>query len=103
MTTAANGVACSAGASTVRAEKPHAGASGVPFMNRITLCSAIASEIASRIGFASPAGDGAAALATGWPGDIGSSVEGVVRDMAGSWLIGWWSGAGLRGLEQGHS
>ncbi len=48
--TAANGVSSACRAATVRAEKPHAGASGVPFMNRITLCSAIASRIASAIG-----------------------------------------------------
>ena len=34
----------------MRAEKPHAGASGLPFMNRITGFSEIASWIASRIG-----------------------------------------------------
>ena len=53
----------------MRAEKPHAGASGVPFMNRITLCSSIASAIASRIGLGSALGAGAAA---GWLLDIGS-------------------------------
>src|ERR1700678_2067954 len=35
---------------TVRAENPHPGASGVPFMNRITGFSEIALWIASRIG-----------------------------------------------------
>ena len=43
MSTAANGVPIAWSAATVRAEKPHAGCSGVPFMNRITACSSIAS------------------------------------------------------------
>ena len=35
----------------MRAEKPHIGRSGVPFMKRMTSCSPIASLIASRMGF----------------------------------------------------
>ena len=35
----------------MRAENPHAGASGVPFMKRMTWFSAMASAIASRRGF----------------------------------------------------
>ena len=42
MSTAANGAPSDSSAATVRAEKPHAGCSGVPFMNRITSCSPIA-------------------------------------------------------------
>ena len=64
MSTAANGVSSDCSTATVRAEKPQAGASGVPFMNRITLCSAIASAIASRIGLRSrPRAPGRAAPA----------------------------------------
>ena len=50
MSTAANGVPMACSAATARAEKPHAGASGVPFMKRMTSFSRIASAIASRIG-----------------------------------------------------
>ena len=50
MFTAANGWSSDSSTATVRAEKPHAGASGVPFMNRITGFSEIALSIASRIG-----------------------------------------------------
>src|SRR4051812_32304934 len=85
MSTAANGVSSDCSAATVRAEKPQAGASGVPFMNRITLCSEIASEIASRIGLASSAG--AACGAGAWADDIGRSLTGLL-DMADSWLEG---------------
>ena len=53
MSTAANGVPIAWSAATVRAEKPHAGCSGVPFMNRITACSSIASGMASRMGLLS--------------------------------------------------
>ena len=56
MSTAANGTSSDCRIATVRAENPHAGASGVPFMNRITSCSAIASAIASRIGLVSASG-----------------------------------------------
>ena len=35
----------------MRAEKPHIGRSGVPFMKRMTSCSEIASWMASRMGF----------------------------------------------------
>ena len=48
--TAAKRASSACSAPTVRAEKPHAGASGVPFMKRITSFCAIASAIASRIG-----------------------------------------------------
>src|SRR5579875_1212567 len=71
--TAANGTSSACSTATVRAEKPHAGASGVPFMNRITSCSAIACAIASRIGLLSPSAAGAGAGV--WAGsaeDIGS-------------------------------
>ena len=61
MSTAAKGTSSDCRIATVRAEKPQAGASGVPFMNRITSCSAIASWIASRIGLGSAAGAGGAA------------------------------------------
>ena len=71
MSTAANGVSSACRAATVRAEKPQAGASGVPFMKRITLCSAIASAIASRIGLDSPVSAGARARA---PADPATSV-----------------------------
>ena len=50
MLTAANGWSSASSIATVRAEKPHAGASGVPFMNRITGFSEIALWSASRIG-----------------------------------------------------
>jgi hypothetical protein len=50
MSTAANGVPSPCSAATVRAEKPQAGWSGLPFMKRITGLSEIASAIASRIG-----------------------------------------------------
>ena len=46
MSTAANGVPSASSACTVRAEKPQRGASGVPFMKRMTSLSAIASWIA---------------------------------------------------------
>src|SRR4029077_15236568 len=62
--TAANGASSDCSAATVRALKPHAGASGLPFMNRIVGCSPIASAIASRMGFVS------------------------VLGMRGSWLVG---------------
>src|SRR6202020_1140124 len=51
MSTAAKRAPIDCRIATVRAEKPHAGASGVPFINRITGFSPIASWIASRIGF----------------------------------------------------
>src|SRR5215211_2234830 len=51
MSTAANGAPVAWIAATVRAEKPHAGISGVPFMKRMTRFSWIASEMASRRGF----------------------------------------------------
>src|SRR3954471_10578002 len=51
MSTAANGAPVDCRAATVRAEKPHAGISGVPFMKRMTRFSRIASAIASRRGF----------------------------------------------------
>ena len=51
MSTAANGVSSVCSAPAVRAEKPQRGASGVPFMKRMTSWSAIASEMASRSGF----------------------------------------------------
>ena len=50
MSTAANGAPSDCSIATVRAENPQAGASGVPFMNRITGFSEIALWIASRIG-----------------------------------------------------
>src|SRR5919108_429821 len=49
--TAANGLPTALRAATVRAEKPHIGCSGVPFMKRMTSWSRIASEMASRMGF----------------------------------------------------
>src|SRR3954454_12395607 len=51
MSTAANGTSSACSAADARAEKPHAGASGTPFMKRITSLSRIASAIASRRGF----------------------------------------------------
>src|SRR5215211_5224185 len=51
MSTAANGAPVAWIAATVRAEKPHAGISGVPFMKRMTRFSRIASAMASRRGF----------------------------------------------------
>src|SRR4051794_8114042 len=51
MSTAAKGAPVDCRAATVRAEKPHAGISGVPFMKRITRFSRIAPAIASRRGF----------------------------------------------------
>src|SRR4051794_34057556 len=51
MSTAANGAPVASRAAMVRAEKPHAGRSGVPFMKRMTSWSLIASAIASRMGF----------------------------------------------------
>ena len=53
MSTAANGASSAWSAATVRALKPHAGASGVPFMKRIVWLSRIASAIASRMGLVS--------------------------------------------------
>src|SRR6202035_5646886 len=82
--TAAKGTSSACSIATVRAEKPQAGASGVPFMNRITLCSPIASAIASRIGLASSplgAGDSLGSLVNI---GIGSNSLG----MEGSWLSG---------------
>ncbi len=62
----------------MRAEKPQAGASGVPFMNRITSCSAIASRIASRIGLS--AAGGGVATGAGPAIGIGSNcVSDMVR------------------------
>src|SRR3954470_14769610 len=49
--TAANGTSSDCSAADARAEKPHAGASGTPFMKRMTSLSRIASAIASRRGF----------------------------------------------------
>src|SRR5580692_11214071 len=105
--TAANGTSSSCSAATVRAEKPHAGASGVPFMNRITLCSEIASVIASRIGLVSPPGAEASAIGLGWGLDIGRSrvllgwldMEGSWR-FAFDWLPGDWLGLVLRWLTR---
>src|SRR5262245_5767789 len=53
MSTAANGAPTASSAATVRAEKPHAGCSGEPFMKRITGCSSMACWSASRISVAS--------------------------------------------------
>src|SRR3546814_8894870 len=53
MSTAANGASSDCSVATVRAEKPQAGASGVPFMNRITWFDLIAPLSASRIWFSS--------------------------------------------------
>ncbi len=50
MSTAANGAPSVWSAAAVRAENPHIGWSGVPFMKRITRLESIASAIASRIG-----------------------------------------------------
>ena len=50
MSTAANGAPSPCSAATVRAEKPQAGWSGLPFMKRITGFSEIASAIAARMG-----------------------------------------------------
>src|SRR5437764_79760 len=49
--TAANGTSSACRHAVARAEKPQAGASGTPFMKRITSLSRIASAIASRRGF----------------------------------------------------
>src|SRR3954466_7412885 len=49
--TAANGTSSACSAADARAEKPHAGASGAPFMKRMMSLSRIASAIASRRGF----------------------------------------------------
>src|SRR5690348_8977322 len=49
MSTAANSVPTASSVATVRAENPQRGASGVPFMKRMTSFSAMASWIASRI------------------------------------------------------
>ena len=49
MSTAANGVSSACSIATVRAEKPHAGASGDPFMKRIVSFSSIALAIRLRI------------------------------------------------------
>src|SRR3954454_23888554 len=49
--TAAYGLPSASSAAAVRAEKPHIGRSGVPFMKRMTSCSEIASPMASRISF----------------------------------------------------
>src|SRR3954451_12725151 len=49
--TAAYGLPSASSAAAVRAEKPHIGRSGVPFMKRITSCSPIASVMAARMGF----------------------------------------------------
>src|SRR3954447_18025476 len=49
--TAAYGLPSASSAAAVRAEKPHIGCSGVPFMKRMTSCSPIASVMASRMGF----------------------------------------------------
>ena len=96
MSTAAKGVSSACSIATVRAEKPHAGASGVPFMNRITRCSAIASAIASRIGLLC-CGAGRGRRGAGRAGVAGRGPSGRGRtgwlDMAGSWLSG---GCGLR-------
>ena len=51
MSTAANGAPSACRAATVRAEKPHMGCSGVPFMKRMTGFSPIAWAMASRIWF----------------------------------------------------
>src|ERR1700730_5133945 len=64
--TAANGASRDCNAATVRALKPQAGASGLPFMNRIVGCSAIASAIASRMGFVSGSGMVRLLTAGGW-------------------------------------
>ena len=52
MSTAANGRPTDWRIATVRAEKPHIGCSGVPFMNRITSFSSIAllDRVAQRVG-----------------------------------------------------
>src|SRR4051794_30790408 len=49
--TAAKGTSSDCRHDAARAEKPHAGASGTPFMKRMTSLSRIASAIASRRGF----------------------------------------------------
>src|SRR3954453_18509735 len=49
--TAANGTSSDCSAADARAGKPHAGASGTPFMKRMPSLSRIASAIASRRGF----------------------------------------------------
>src|SRR4051795_6557964 len=51
MSTAAYSVPSASSAADVRAEKPHIGCSGVPFMKRMISWSAIASWMASRTGF----------------------------------------------------
>src|SRR5436190_8739712 len=81
-------------AATVRAENPHAGASGVPFIKRITRCSAIASAIASPTsvgGSGCGAGCGASA-----PPAMGGSCVGGVCDITCSWAL---IGGGRLGLQ----
>src|SRR2546421_2190248 len=75
--TAAKGTSSACSAATVRAEKPHAGASGDPFMKRSTRCSEMASATASRIGLDSLAG---AAEGAGSPLSMGRG-SGWLADM----------------------
>jgi hypothetical protein len=51
MPPAATGASSDCSAAAVRAEKPHIGWSGVPFMKRMTRFSPIAWAMASRMGF----------------------------------------------------
>src|SRR5271165_3923049 len=93
--TAANGVSSDCRTATVRAEKPQAGASGVPFMNRITSCSSIAWAIASRIALGSSVCDGPCSAGPDGLLDIGRSRTSVgsLLDIGCSWLS---VGGGLR-------
>src|SRR6202035_1094821 len=81
MSTAAKGTSRDCRMATVRAEKPQAGASGVPFMNRITFFSPIASAIASRIGF-----DSSLVAGTGWGSLLIIGTGSNWLDMGSSWL-----------------
>src|SRR4051794_41775713 len=82
--TAAKGAPADCSAATVRAEKPQAGASGLPFMNRITRCSAIACAIAARTSLLSSGtaggggGGGAGGAGRGGGGGGGVLLWGVV-------------------------
>src|SRR6266516_1971037 len=91
--TAAKGTSSVCSIATVRAEKPQAGASGVPFMKRITLCSPIASAIASRIGLDSPL---AAAGCAASPCNIGIGSNWLGRG-AFCLAVGVFRGLGLQG------
>src|SRR3954451_17402983 len=73
MSTAAYGAPRASSAAAVRALNPQAGASGVPFMKRMTGCSLMAPWMASRMGFSSD-------MRCSWGlGGVGLEREGVDR------------------------